>query len=204
MDSPPCSSRLCLPMLTRASCLCSCSRRARPHGPTAPGPREQAPETQRGHRLCERVGAVVWHQPQMRKHRQLTLALTWQLRGLLQQQEKQRGTVRIPCPAAARAAIRRSRNPPAPETHPLARGGSHGPERNGATLAAPHAAWVPTRGLCCGGASVRAHGRRFRSPLATQVSGRGRRRAGQAAGGAAGVGLRAGSTPSLYCTLRGV
>ena len=56
---------------------------------------------------------------EMRKHRQLTLALTWQLRGLLQQQEKQRGTVRIPCPAAARAAIRRSRNAPAPETHPL-------------------------------------------------------------------------------------
>ena len=97
-----------------------------------------------------------------------------------------------------------TRPPAAPEAHPLARGCSHGPERSGAPLAAPHAAWVPTRGLFCGGAPVRAHVRRFRCLLATQVSGRGRRRAGQVAGGAAGVGLRAGSTPSLYCTLRGV
>eukprot|EP00964_Phaeocystis_antarctica_P054563 scaffold32079_cov82-Phaeocystis_antarctica.AAC.1 len=87
-----------------------------------------------------------------------------------------------------------TRPPTAPEAHPLARGCPLGPR--GVERPSPH------RLGAGGGALVPAHCRRFRCALAHQVSGRGRGRACQATGGAAGVGLRAGSPPSLYGTLQ--
>ena len=80
----------------------------------------------------------MWHPPRRRRHRLLTPHRPWQLRSLLQQQEKQRGTVRRPCPAPANAAAPPRSRSPAARSGPPEREERSSPRR---------AARVPTRVL---------------------------------------------------------